>query len=114
MDEIMPNRVKASRTRPTDRVSAGTRKERSILPSGAVLTETKLQAPRARKGLVSRDRLVARILAAGDARLALIQAPAGSGKTTLLSEWRGAPGGGGPLPPPFLPPPGKNPGRFLG
>ncbi len=56
-----------------------------------MLTETKLQAPRARKGLVSRDRLVARILAAGDARLALIHAPAGSGKTTLLSEWRATP-----------------------
>jgi LuxR family maltose regulon positive regulatory protein len=56
-----------------------------------VLTETKLQAPRARKGLVGRDRLVARILAAGDARLALVHAPAGSGKTTLLSEWRATP-----------------------
>ena len=56
-----------------------------------MLTETKLQAPRARRGLVSRDRLVARILAAGDVPLALIHAPAGSGKTTLLSEWRATP-----------------------
>jgi LuxR family transcriptional regulator, maltose regulon positive regulatory protein len=43
-----------------------------------------------RKGLVRRDRLVAAILAAADARLTLIQAPAGSGKTTLLSEWQAA------------------------
>jgi LuxR family maltose regulon positive regulatory protein len=55
-----------------------------------VLTATKLEAPRSRAGLVRRDRLVAQVLAAGDARLTLVQAPAGSGKTTLLSEWRAA------------------------
>jgi LuxR family transcriptional regulator, maltose regulon positive regulatory protein len=55
-----------------------------------VLTATKLQPPRARKGVVRRDRLVASILAADDARLTLIHAPAGSGKTTLLSEWQAA------------------------
>jgi LuxR family transcriptional regulator, maltose regulon positive regulatory protein len=43
-----------------------------------------------RKGLVRRDRLVASLLAAPDARLTLVQAPAGSGKTTLLSEWQAA------------------------
>ena len=38
-----------------------------------------------------RDRLVAAITAAADARLILVIAPAGSGKTTLLSEWRVSP-----------------------
>jgi len=40
---------------------------------------------------VARDRLVAAITAAADARLTLVLAPAGSGKTTLLSEWRASP-----------------------
>jgi LuxR family transcriptional regulator, maltose regulon positive regulatory protein len=55
-----------------------------------VLATTKLHSPGVRKGLVRRDRLVASILGAADARLTLIQAPAGSGKTTLLSEWQAA------------------------
>jgi len=49
---------------------------------------TKLQVPRTRGGFVRRDRLVAALAAAADARLVLLLAPAGSGKTTLLSEWR--------------------------
>ena len=60
-------------------------------PSGAVLAATKLQIPRARSGLVPRTRLVALLVAAGDAKLALVEAPVGSGKTTLLAEWHAAP-----------------------
>jgi LuxR family maltose regulon positive regulatory protein len=55
---------------------------------GAPITVTKLQAPAIRRGMVRRDRLVAAITAAADARLVLLLAPAGSGKTTLLGEWR--------------------------
>jgi len=40
---------------------------------------------------VRRDRLVAAITAAADAKLTLVVAPAGFGKTTLLSEWRASP-----------------------
>jgi LuxR family transcriptional regulator, maltose regulon positive regulatory protein len=40
---------------------------------------------------VPRDRLVAAITAAADAKLTLVLAPAGSGKTTLLGEWRSSP-----------------------
>jgi LuxR family maltose regulon positive regulatory protein len=44
--------------------------------------------PRAlRNGVVSRDRLVSRLLGAADALMALVVAPAGYGKTTVLSEW---------------------------
>jgi LuxR family maltose regulon positive regulatory protein len=53
-----------------------------------VLTATKLQIPRARSGLVPRDRLVALLIAAAEAKLALVEAPVGSGKTTLLAEWQ--------------------------
>jgi LuxR family transcriptional regulator, maltose regulon positive regulatory protein len=55
-----------------------------------VLATTKVHSPGVRKGLVRRDRLVASLVAAADARLTLIQAQAGSGKTTLLSEWQAA------------------------
>src|SRR4051794_15975294 len=60
-------------------------------PSGAVLTATKLQIPRTRSGLVPRARLVARLVAARDATVALVEAPVGSGKTTILGEWHAAP-----------------------
>jgi LuxR family transcriptional regulator, maltose regulon positive regulatory protein len=56
-----------------------------------VLTATKLQIPRARSGLVPRARLVALLVAASEAKLALVEAPVGSGKTTLLAEWHAAP-----------------------
>jgi ATP/maltotriose-dependent transcriptional regulator MalT len=55
------------------------------------VTATKLRAPRAWGGLVRRERLVAAIIAAADAKLTLVLAPAGSGKTTLLGEWRSSP-----------------------
>ncbi len=56
-----------------------------------MLAATKLQIPRVRSDLVLRTRLVALLTAAGDAKLALVEAPVGSGKTTLLAEWHAAP-----------------------
>jgi LuxR family maltose regulon positive regulatory protein len=58
-----------------------------------VLAATKLEVPRLRAGLVARDDLLAR-LAAADARLTLVSAPAGSGKTTLVAQWARWPGEG--------------------
>jgi len=52
-----------------------------------VLT-TKLFCPPARATLVSRPRLVERLVLGLHGALVLISAPAGYGKTTLLSEWR--------------------------
>jgi LuxR family maltose regulon positive regulatory protein len=54
------------------------------------LLETKLFAPRPRRGLVSRDRLIERLNRGVESRLTLISAPAGFGKSTLLAEWRDA------------------------
>lgn len=52
-----------------------------------VLLQTKLYAPRPRRRLVNRPRLLDR-LSRGLARgLTLVSAPAGFGKTTLVSEW---------------------------
>lgn len=62
-----------------------------VAASRAVIAATKLQVPRVTRGLVRRDRLVAAMLGASDAKLTLIVAPAGSGKTTLLGEWLAAP-----------------------
>jgi len=39
---------------------------------------------------VPRERLVALLTGADEAKLALVQAPVGSGKTTLLAEWHAA------------------------
>jgi LuxR family maltose regulon positive regulatory protein len=56
------------------------------------LLETKLFAPRLRRGVVLRPRLNARLGLAAESKLTLIAAPAGFGKTTLLAEWlAGAP-----------------------
>src|SRR5205085_10730179 len=49
--------------------------------------ETKLYSPKWRPGLLSRPRLVERLLTSAEQRLTLISAPAGFGKTTLLAEW---------------------------
>ena len=43
--------------------------------------------PGFRAGLISRKRLVSKLLSGGDAPIALLSAPAGYGKTTVLSEW---------------------------
>jgi LuxR family maltose regulon positive regulatory protein len=53
----------------------------------APLLKTKLYIPPVRPDLVPRPRLVERLNAGLQRKLALISAPAGFGKTTLLSEW---------------------------
>ncbi|MGK2320683.1 LuxR C-terminal-related transcriptional regulator [Gordonia rhizosphera] len=57
-----------------------------------LLVETKLHAPRRRRGVVERARLVERLGLADLPALVLVSAPAGFGKTTLLTEWLGATG----------------------
>lgn len=52
-----------------------------------VLLSTKLSIPPARKDLVVRPRLIARLNAGLQRRLTLLSTPAGFGKTTLLSAW---------------------------
>lgn len=51
------------------------------------LVETKLHAPRRRRGLVHRPRLAGRFVSGDQPALTLVSAPAGFGKTTLLTEW---------------------------
>jgi LuxR family maltose regulon positive regulatory protein len=52
-----------------------------------LLLETKLHAPRVRRSLVARPRLIERISRGLESALTLVSAPAGFGKTTLLTEW---------------------------
>jgi LuxR family transcriptional regulator, maltose regulon positive regulatory protein len=63
----------------------------AVTSSGPVLVATKLHVPEVRPGLVARAELVARLVAGGERKLALVCAPAGWGKTILLSEWSGSP-----------------------
>ncbi|MFD2093132.1 LuxR C-terminal-related transcriptional regulator [Blastococcus deserti] len=56
---------------------------------GPLLT-TKLHAPRRRRGLVSRPRLIERLSRGDEAALTLVSAPAGFGKTTMLTDWLSA------------------------
>jgi LuxR family maltose regulon positive regulatory protein len=56
-----------------------------------VLLETKLHAPRPRRGLVARPRLTERLGEATLPALTIVAAPAGFGKTTLLADWFTAP-----------------------
>jgi LuxR family transcriptional regulator, maltose regulon positive regulatory protein len=63
----------------------------------ALLLETKLYVPRARRGLVARGRLRERLDRGAASKLTLVSAPAGFGKTTLLTEWLGAGADGGRL-----------------
>jgi LuxR family maltose regulon positive regulatory protein len=60
-------------------------------PGAPVLISTKLHVPRMRSGMVSRPRLVARLVGGRERKLALLCAPAGWGKTTLLGEWLASP-----------------------
>jgi LuxR family transcriptional regulator, maltose regulon positive regulatory protein len=53
----------------------------------ALAAEPTSRRPSFRPGLVPRERLVARLGAAGDVPLVLVVAPAGYGKTTALAEW---------------------------
>jgi LuxR family transcriptional regulator, maltose regulon positive regulatory protein len=55
------------------------------------LLQTKFYAPRWRRGLVQRQRLIAGLNAGAQSKLTLVSAPAGFGKTTLLAEWLAAP-----------------------
>lgn len=60
------------------------------LPAAAyslAVLETKLYSPKWRPGLVSRPRLIERLLDGVEQPLTLVSAPAGFGKTTLLAEW---------------------------
>jgi LuxR family maltose regulon positive regulatory protein len=52
------------------------------------LLDTKLFAPRRRRGLVPRPQLTERLKRGSESKLTLVSAPAGFGKTTLLAEWR--------------------------
>ena len=54
------------------------------------LLETKLYAPRPRRGLVHRARLSELLDRGAESKLTLVSAPAGFGKTTLLAEWLAA------------------------
>jgi len=51
------------------------------------LSRSKLEVPRARRGLVPRDALVQRLIDADEAAVVVIEAPAGYGKTTLMAQW---------------------------
>ena len=63
----------------------------AVPPPGPVLVATKLHVPEVRPGFVSRGEPVARLVAGGQGKLALLCAPAGWGKTILLSEWSASP-----------------------
>lgn len=54
---------------------------------GVTLLETKLRAPRRRRGVIPRTRLHRRLDPADLPAVVLVSAPAGFGKTTLLTEW---------------------------
>ena len=55
------------------------------------LVATKLCVPPPRRGLVTRPRLVERLVSAEAHKLVLVCAPAGWAKTSLLGEWSGSP-----------------------
>jgi LuxR family transcriptional regulator, maltose regulon positive regulatory protein len=61
------------------------------VPTGPVLTATKLHIPALRARAVRRGRLVASLIAGAQTKLTLVDAPPGSGKTSLLSEWHADP-----------------------
>jgi len=62
-----------------------------VTPSStSPLLETKLYAPRVRRGLVARLRLSTRLTRGVESKLTLISAPAGFGKSTLLAAWLAA------------------------
>lgn len=66
--------------------------------SAATLLSTKLFVPRTHPSIVSRPRLVARLIEGTSRRLTVISAPTGAGKTTLIAEWHAnAPGHKPPL-----------------
>jgi LuxR family transcriptional regulator, maltose regulon positive regulatory protein len=56
----------------------------------ASIAGTKLAPPRAARGLLPREALLARLVATRRQRFVLLRGPAGSGKTTTLVTWRQA------------------------
>lgn len=58
------------------------------------LLETKLHAPRRRRGVIPRARLTERLTEPSLPALTVVAAPAGFGKSTLLAEWFADPGPG--------------------
>jgi LuxR family maltose regulon positive regulatory protein len=68
----------------------------STSDQGMPLLRTKLYIPPLRSEQVPRPRLIERLDAGLDRKLALISAPAGFGKTTLVSEWVASHRRGGP------------------
>jgi LuxR family maltose regulon positive regulatory protein len=84
----------------------------AVTSPGQVLVATKLHVPRVRPGFVSRAELVARLVAGGERKLALVCAPAGWGKTILLSEWSASPDESRPFAWVSLDPEDDDPVRF--
>ena len=60
--------------------------------AGVLLLESKLHAPRRRRGVVGRTRLDQRLDRHALPAVVLVSAPAGFGKTTVLTEWLAADG----------------------
>src|SRR5215203_5991584 len=58
----------------------------SVVP----LVGAKLEAPRVRPGMVTRDRLIRTLAARSGPAVAALIAPPGYGKTTLLAQWTAA------------------------
>jgi hypothetical protein len=67
------------------------RRESSVAETAAepeaTLLETKLHAPKPRRGHVPRPRLLERLNRGSESKLTLVAAPTGFGKTTLLADW---------------------------
>jgi len=75
-------------TRPdVENGSAARRVPQTQLASTFALDESKLEVPRPRPGIVMREQLLQKLLAAEPTRVLTVVAPAGYGKTTLLAQW---------------------------
>ena len=61
--------------------------EPEVLRTATPLLGTKLHAPRPRRGVVHRTRLMNRVVGRDRPSVTLVSAPAGFGKSTLLAEW---------------------------
>jgi LuxR family maltose regulon positive regulatory protein len=85
--------MRGSTHRPADSAPTNRRHETqdvTTLDNAGPLLETKLYAPRLRRGLVARPWLIERMSRGAESRLTLISAPPGFGKTTLVAEWLAA------------------------
>jgi ATP/maltotriose-dependent transcriptional regulator MalT len=93
VDEMaMPVDLTAERDSAVRAVPSDRREAASIPPATATFIPpaptTKYRPPAAAQSLVTRDRLMAILRAAGRRRLILVYAPSGYGKTTLVAQWR--------------------------